>query len=137
MSGEAVALADHEVRLTPHEADARASLLSAVRAAELGGVDLARPPAGLAADGRLLEKMARALAAEGAVRRVGDALVESGRLDALKDEVRRRWPPGSRLDVAAFKEMTGLSRKFVIPLLEYLDRERVTRRTGADRFVLG
>ena len=55
----------------------------------------------------------------------------------LKDEVRRRWPPGSRLDVAGFKDLTGLSRKFVIPLLEYLDRERVTRRTGADRFVLG
>ena len=57
-------------------------------------------------------------------------------LDALKAEVRRRWPPGSRLDVAAFKELTGLSRKFVIPLLEYLDREQVTRRSGADRVVL-
>ena len=67
---------------------------------------------------------------------MGDALVDRERLDALKDEVRRRWPPGTRLDVAAFKEMTGLSRKYVIPLLEYLDRERVTRRTGADRVVL-
>jgi len=38
--------------------------------------------------------------------------------------------------VGAFKEMTGLTRKFVIPLLEYLDRERVTRRSGADRTVL-
>jgi len=137
VSGEAVALADHEVRFTPEEAQARTSLLAAVQAAELAGVDMAHPPPGLAADPRLLDKMARALAAEGALRRVGDALVDRARLDALKDEVRRRWPPGSRLDVAAFKEMTGLSRKFVIPLLEYLDRERVTRRTGADRFVLG
>ncbi len=32
--------------------------------------------------------------------------------------------------------MTGLSRKHVIPLLEYLDRERVTRRGGTDRVVL-
>jgi selenocysteine-specific elongation factor len=39
--------------------------------------------------------------------------------------------------VAAFKELTGLSRKYVIPLLEYLDRERVTRRSGNDRLVLG
>jgi selenocysteine-specific elongation factor len=39
--------------------------------------------------------------------------------------------------VAAFKEMTGLSRKYVIPLLEYLDRERITRRSGNDRVVLG
>jgi selenocysteine-specific elongation factor len=38
--------------------------------------------------------------------------------------------------VTAFKDMTGLSRKFVIPLLEFLDRERVTRRAGSDRFVL-
>jgi selenocysteine-specific elongation factor len=137
VSGESVALADHEVRFTPEEAQVRTSLLAAVRAAELAGVDMAHPPPGLAADPRLLDKMARALAAEGVLRRVGDALVDSARLDALKDEVRRRWPPGSRLDVAAFKDMTGLSRKFVIPLLEYLDRERVTRRTGADRFVLG
>jgi len=50
--------------------------------------------------------------------------------------VRRRWPPGTRLDVGAFKEVTGLTRKFVIPLLEYLDRERVTRRSGPDRVVL-
>jgi selenocysteine-specific elongation factor len=39
--------------------------------------------------------------------------------------------------VGAFKELTGLSRKFVIPLLEYLDRERVTRRAGAERTVMG
>jgi selenocysteine-specific elongation factor len=137
VSGETVALADHEVRFTAEEARARASLLAAVHAADLAGVDIAHPPAGLEAGTRLLEKIARGLVAEGALRRVGEALVESARLDALKDEVRRRWPPGTRLDVAGFKDMTGLSRKFVIPLLEYLDRERVTRRTGADRFVLG
>jgi len=137
VSGDTVALADHEVRFTPEEAAVRASLLAAVRAAELTGVDMTHPPPGMAADGRVLEKVARALTAEGTLRRVGDALVESSRLEVLKDEVRRRWPPGSRLDVAGFKDLTGLSRKFVIPLLEYLDRERVTRRTGADRFVLG
>jgi selenocysteine-specific elongation factor len=137
VSGETVALADHEVRFTAEEASARTSLLAAVHAAELAGVDIAHPPAGLDSGAPLLEKIARGLVAEGLLRRVGDALVESARLDALKDEVRRRWPPGTRLDVAGFKDMTGLSRKFVIPLLEYLDRERVTRRTGADRFVLG
>ena len=47
-------------------------------------------------------------------------------------------PPGagSHLDVAAFKDLTGLTRKFVIPLLEFLDRERVTRRAGSERLVL-
>ena len=37
------------------------------------------------------------------------------------------------MDVAAFKERYGITRKFAIPLLEYLDRERVTRRVGDSR----
>jgi len=43
---------------------------------------------------------------------------------------------GQTLDVARFKQMTGLSRKYAIPLLEYLDRERVTRKDGDVRLVL-
>ena len=41
-----------------------------------------------------------------------------------------------RLDVATFKEQYGVTRKFAIPLLEYLDRERVTRRMGDARVLL-
>ena len=40
------------------------------------------------------------------------------------------------IDVPAFKELAGISRKYAIPLLEYLDRERVTRREGDRRIVL-
>jgi selenocysteine-specific elongation factor len=43
---------------------------------------------------------------------------------------------GQTLDVARFKQITGLSRKYVIPLLEYLDRERITRKDGDRRIVL-
>ena len=40
------------------------------------------------------------------------------------------------LDVQALKELTGLSRKFVVPILEHLDRLQVTRRLG-DRRIAG
>jgi selenocysteine-specific elongation factor len=43
---------------------------------------------------------------------------------------------GSLLDVARFKQLTGLSRKYAIPLLEYLDRQRITRIQGDQRLVL-
>jgi selenocysteine-specific elongation factor len=43
---------------------------------------------------------------------------------------------GQTIDVARFKQLTGLSRKYAIPLLEYLDRERVTRKVGERRLVL-
>jgi selenocysteine-specific elongation factor len=41
-----------------------------------------------------------------------------------------------RFSVADFKQWTGVSRKYAIPLLEYLDRNRVTRREGNQRLIL-
>ncbi len=40
------------------------------------------------------------------------------------------------IDVAKFKDIAGISRKYAIPLLEYFDRERITRRAGDKRLVL-
>ena len=55
-------------------------------------------------------------------------------LETLRVRVGERR--GQMLDVASFKQMTGLSRKYAIPLLEYLDRQRVTRKDGDLRRVL-
>ena len=135
---QALALADHEVRYSSGEEQARARLISAVREGGMAGVELRALTEGSDADGQTLQRVARALVDEGEVERVGEGLlVHRDALLALKGEVRERWPPGSLLDVSAFKAFTGLSRKYVIPLLEYLDRERVTRRSGNDRLVLG
>jgi selenocysteine-specific elongation factor len=134
---DAVALAQHAVRLTPAEQAARAALLEAVQAGGLAGVELPQFAGASGVEPRLAERVSRLLQDEGLLRRVGEGLlVHREHLERLKVDVRRRWPPGSRLDVAGFKELTGLSRKFVIPLLEFLDRERVTRRAGTDRLVL-
>ena len=43
---------------------------------------------------------------------------------------------GVRFGVPEFKDWTGISRKYAIPLLEFLDRERITRRDGDSRVVL-
>jgi selenocysteine-specific elongation factor len=59
--------------------------------------------------------------------------------DALKD-LRARMADEKtksvRIDVARFKDLTGVTRKYAIPLLEYLDREHVTRRVGDERMIL-
>ncbi len=135
LGSDAVALAGTEVRLTPAEESARRALLARAKTAGLQGLDVTTPPSDL--DPGLAARVAELLAAEGALVRVGELLVDREPLLALKIAVRERWPPGSQLDVAGFKDLTGLSRKFVIPLLEYLDRERVTRRSGQSRLVLG
>jgi len=42
----------------------------------------------------------------------------------------------TQIDVGKFKDLTDISRKYAIPLLEFLDRERVTRRIGDHRVIL-
>src|SRR5262249_29048795 len=116
----------------------RAAALEAAGAAGLAGIDAKEVASRQGSDPRLLERVARVLLADGRLQRVGDvALVHRDHLERLKEDVRRRGARGTQLDVAGFKELARPSRKYVIPLLEYLDREKVTRRTGADRIVLG
>jgi selenocysteine-specific elongation factor len=58
-------------------------------------------------------------------------------LKTLKQQIAALKAEGrSTIDVGTFKERFGVTRKFAIPLLEYLDRERVTRRAGESRLIL-
>lgn len=69
------------------------------------------------------------------VRLGDDALcVDQGATAALKQKIQALR--GQVIDVARFKQLTGVSRKYAIPLLEYLDREKVTRKQGDRRIVL-
>ena len=63
-----------------------------------------------------------------------DVYMHSTSVDALEATI--RGLKGQTLDVARLKQITGLSRKYAIPLLEYLDRQRITRRQGDTRIVL-
>jgi selenocysteine-specific elongation factor len=66
----------------------------------------------------------------------GEMFFHRAVLDDLTQKVRAHGAENREIDVAAFKELTGISRKYAIPLLEYLDRQRITRREGDRRIVL-
>jgi selenocysteine-specific elongation factor len=59
-------------------------------------------------------------------------------IDRLVERLREsaRASGDATLDVAKFKELAGVSRKYAIPLLEYFDRTRVTMRVGDKRQIL-
>ena len=44
--------------------------------------------------------------------------------------------PERTIDVSAFKDLAGVSRKYAIPLLEYFDSQRITSRQGDRRVIL-
>ena len=70
--------------------------------------------------------------------RVDELVFHESALQKLKEEVRslRDGSQPATIDVGTFKDRFGITRKFAIPLLEYLDRERVTRRVGDKREVM-
>lgn len=90
----------------------------------------------LKVDSGEMRRLMTALLREKKLVRLGDDALCMHRdvLEELKANVRSRR--GEAMDVGRFKELTGVSRKYAIPLLEYLDQERVTRRQGEQRIVL-
>lgn len=65
-----------------------------------------------------------------------DIVFHRATLDEIRKQIKARFAPGSKFGVADFKDLFGITRKHAIPLLEYLDRERFTRRQGNDRVLL-
>jgi selenocysteine-specific elongation factor len=70
------------------------------------------------------------------VRVDGEMFFHVSALDELKKNLRAHAIKEPSIDVPTFKDLAGVSRKYAIPLLEYLDRERVTRREGDRRVIL-
>ena len=65
--------------------------------------------------------------------RVADRLVHHQALDSLQRDVRRFFEENDEMGPAEFKNITGLSRRHAIPLLEWLDTQGVTVRKGNTR----
>lgn len=95
--------------------------------------------AGIKSSDQRGRKLLQLLLDSGALVKVhGDMLFHRQALDQLIKKLRSHAETRAdrAIDVSAFKELAGISRKYAIPLLEYLDRERVTRREGDKRQIL-
>ena len=133
-----LALTSHQVTLSPEETRASEAVQTL-----LGDAGL-RPPAPpaiseqLGYDTAVLDRVLKLLVRQQRVVRVGALVFDTGALDMLRRDVLslKTADGAGTIDVSTFKTRYGISRKFAIPLLEYLDRERVTRRIGQQRIVL-
>ncbi len=66
-------------------------------------------------------------------RKFGDFVISPEAFSEMLSVLRRHFSKKETLSVGEFKDYLGVSRKFAIPLLEYLDREGYTERKGNDR----
>jgi selenocysteine-specific elongation factor len=143
VGADRVALASHRVESTPDEEQNAALVEAVLRGAGLTPPDLAGIAAAAGLPAPAVEQALKALARSRRIVRLEALCFHVDELARLKREVqqlaasRPATSPPVTVDVAAFKERYGLSRKYAIPLLEWLDRERVTRRVGDARVILG
>ena len=137
-AGELVKKAGSEITLQAEEAKAKDQMEAAFRTAGLEVPSVKEVLGKLAIEAKRAERLLQILLREKDLVRVSlDLIFHRDALAQLKQRLAGyKESRGERISVPAFKELTGITRKYAIPLLEYLDRERVTRRAGDDRVIL-
>lgn len=143
VEGDAVRLVGRAARLSESEGAALTHLRNTF---ETAGLDVPKPDdiiensaSNTGADKEAVKKLFQQLLSSGELVRVNPEIVISSKiLDGLIERVRvfADRSPDRSIDVAKFKEIAGVSRKYAIPLLEYFDQRRITARRGDKRLVI-
>lgn len=136
---EHLALASHRISLSHEEVRVRDHVAEQIERGGLAPADVATLARDAGFSTATTDRMVRLLVRDGALIRVEALLFHATVLHDLKAQVRALKKTSSdavQIDVSGFKDRYGVTRKFAIPLLGYLDRERVTRRVGNVRVVL-
>jgi selenocysteine-specific elongation factor len=137
IAGDLVRLPGRGPVLKDDEAESRTKIEEAFAFTGLKVPALADVLAGLKIDKARAQKIVTILLRDKLLIKLSDELVfHRSALDQLRRQITAHKTKSATVDVAQFKELTGVSRKYAIPLLEYLDRERVTRRIGNVREIL-
>jgi selenocysteine-specific elongation factor len=135
--GDLVRLPGHGVIMKDEEAESKQKIEEAFAAAGLKVPALHEVIAGLKVDKARAQKIVTLLLRDKVLVKISDELVfHRSALEELRRLIAAQKAKSSKMDVGKFKELTGVSRKYAIPLLEYLDRERVTKRVGDAREIL-
>ena len=137
VTGDQVRLPGRGVVMKAEEAESKKTIEDAFAKAGLKVPALNEVLAGLKVDKVRAQKIVTLLLRDRVLVKVSEELVfHRSALEELRRQMAAQKAKSSKIDVGDFKEMTGVSRKYAIPLLEYLDRERVTRSVGDAREIL-
>jgi selenocysteine-specific elongation factor len=137
VAGELVHLAGRGVLMKDDEAESKKIIEGAFATAGLKVPAVKDVLAGLKVDKARAQKIVTLLLRDRILIKISDDLVfHQKALTDLRQRMAAEKIKSPKLDVARFKDLTGVSRKYAIPLLEYLDREHVTRRIGDERVIL-
>jgi selenocysteine-specific elongation factor len=136
-NGDQVQLPGRGVVLKDEEAESRLTIERAFASAGLKVPPLKDVLEGLKIDRARAQKIVTLLLRDKILVKTSEDLVfHRDALASLRQKLAVEKGRSPKIDVARFKDLTGVSRKFAIPLLEYLDREHITKRVGNERIIL-
>ena len=137
---DCIASTSHAIALSGEEQRIHPTIADRFRKAGLSPPELGMVGDELGVSTEVVDRLVKLLIREGILVRVESLVFHAEALGSLKAGMASlKAEAGSEratVDVATFKERFSVTRKFAIPLLGYLDRERVTRRMGNVRVVL-
>jgi len=137
LAGDLIRLPGRGVRMKDDEAESKRIIESAFSSAGLKVPSLKEVLNGLKIDKARAQKIVTLLLRDKTLVKISEDLVfHSAALENLKNSLVLEKKKSPKMDVARFKDITGVTRKYAIPLLEYLDREHITRRVGEERLIL-
>jgi selenocysteine-specific elongation factor len=132
--GEVIRLRSHRIVLGNDEQQARGMIESAFANAGLAAPAMSEVLKACPVEPARAKSILQMLLKEGRLIRIHpDLVLHATALAGLRSQLAGRR--GQRFSVPEFKEWTGVSRKYAIPLLEYLDREHITVRQGDFRVI--
>ena len=137
VAGEQVRGAGRGVVMRDDETESKQKIEQAFAKAGLQVPLLKDVLASLRIDQARAQKIVTLLLRDRVLVKLGDDLVfHRSALESLRQQIAAQKTKTPKLNVASFKDLFGITRKYAIPLLEYLDRERVTMRVGDERVIL-
>lgn len=132
--GPVLACPDFTPRLSEAQRSASEAVLTTLNEGECTPLRLQDLPEAVDLTARAVDEALELLVASDDVIRVSKELFYAkAQIDALQARLVTYLEANEIMDTAAFKELTGASRKWTIPLGEYFDRIHLTIRVGNDR----
>ena len=137
VTGEQVRLAGRGVELKDDEAKAKQQIEKAFADAGLKVPLMKEVLDKLPVDKARAQKLVTLLLRDRVLIKLADDLVfHQSALQGLRELMAAQKAKTPKIDVPTFKDLIGVTRKYAIPLLEYLDQQRITRRVGDERIIL-
>lgn len=134
--GEFLRLPAHTASFSKEQAPLSDAIMKAHKDAGLAPPNLNELLASLGSNSKEAAPILAALRASGDLVRVAEGVwYAAEHLRAAESSVRAWFETNENLDLAGLKSITGLSRKYLVALLEYFDAQRITMRVGDTRIL--